>query len=85
MVLQLQGLALHLQELWLGRLRAPACIRPGGAMPSLMAYFPHPPRMAGPVCCPTSAAASVRPGCGPGGGATAAAARGGKGLSGCAV
>ena len=30
MALQLQGLALHLQEAWLHRLRTPARIRPGG-------------------------------------------------------
>ena len=43
MALQLQGLALHLQEAWLHRLRTPARSRPGGATRFLMTYFPHPP------------------------------------------
>ena len=50
MVLQLQGLALHLQDAWLHRLRTLARIRPrtlarirpGGATRFLVAYFPCP-------------------------------------------
>ena len=42
MVLQVQGLALHMREVWLSRLRTLARIRPGGASRFLMAYFPLP-------------------------------------------
>ena len=51
MVLQLLDLALHLQAMWLDRLRAPACVRPGGAKRFLMAYFPRPPE-GGPALRP---------------------------------
>ena len=51
MALQLQGLALHLQEAWLQRLRTPARIRPGGATRFLMTYFPRPPG-GGPALLP---------------------------------
>ena len=42
MALQLQGLALHLQQAWLHRLVTPARIRLGGATRFLMTYFPRP-------------------------------------------
>ena len=51
MALQLQGLALHLQEAWLQRLRTPARIRAGGATRFLMTYFPRPPG-GGPALLP---------------------------------
>ena len=86
MVLQLHGLALHLQEIWLDQLRAPARIQPGAAECFLMAYSPPPSgRRACFATLRPPAAASARLGCGPGGGATALAARGGQGLSGSTV
>ena len=76
MALQLQGLALHLQEAWLHCLRTPARIRPGGGDTLPHDLFPPPPRR-GASTAPlrSPAAAGARPGVRPIRRAAPAAAR----------
>ena len=83
--LQLQGLALHLQEAWLHRLRMPARIRPRGGGGDTLPHDlfpPHPGRGASTAPPRSPPAAGAGPGGHPGGRAATAAARRGQRVGG---
>ena len=85
--LQLQGLALHLQEAWLHRLRTPARIRPGGGGDTLPhdLFLPPPKRGACTALLRSPAAAGARCGGRPSRRAAPAAAGRGQRVGGCPV